>query len=452
MSAEAATSSSKEESIGINLVGRRCAVFWKSENTWYDGFIDKFDSELDQAMQPPYHIQYDDGEDDWITYPGSHITLENPTQPSSSSSEDNNIMELPSDSFSPRSNNSRQLRSTLELVASYCSTTSTITKVQHDTCLHSVHPPIIIRSNQEECGVLPISFLPQVHVLMYRFEASAFETKKKDTTIDVSDLEISSNILKKLIESVRGNVTKISTHDILRYFVGACKLGLTNQINRLMTMIREDTGTGMLDITSLSVSDIKFILEMAANNCHQAQSAINKLRKDVETTQKVCGKFWKFSSSSSSSSNNSNNSNNSDNNRSDSKWNSVQNVVHEEDTPPEDLSRTKLARRDLIIDELIQTERSYLSQLERMEKIFKQRLLQMAECKLVWKTSAKKGAPPVITVEQVTTIFGVSLSLYSLHSTLYNRMAGAQSTASNKKRTSLVAQDIGIVLGKLCLF
>ena len=67
-------------SIMAGLVGSKCFVFWKAEKKWFGGVIDKFEPDGDE---PPYHVQYDDGEDEWIHYPQSHVTLDQPPTPRS---------------------------------------------------------------------------------------------------------------------------------------------------------------------------------------------------------------------------------------------------------------------------------------------------------------------------------------------------------------------------------
>ena len=49
---------------GEELVGSRISCFWHDNNQWFDGIVDACD--LEGRPQTPYHISYDDGDEEWL--------------------------------------------------------------------------------------------------------------------------------------------------------------------------------------------------------------------------------------------------------------------------------------------------------------------------------------------------------------------------------------------------
>ena len=330
-------------------------------------------------------------------------------------------MELPKDTFTP--SRSQELRSTLALVASYCSRNTFKTRPNYTTTTN--HPPITIRSEDTNDVILPFHFLTKSHILMERFQfiANSKDNKTVDV-IDISDLEISKHVVQLILSNAKLS-TLIDHSTILSTFVGVCKLQMIDHIETLLEMIRNDSG--MLDVGSLSIPDLSFILESATNNCHTATQIINKFTS--KTTPKTTSKTASTTSTTSATS-------------ATSTTDKSTVPLQEQATTNSDttISLEKLAKRQLIVDELIATEGTYKNQLQSLEN-YKIKLMEMAESKVQWKGSHK----PVVTVHQATTIFGVSSSLHKLHTSLYNRMTGATSSSRNT-RTSLVVADIGLIL------
>jgi hypothetical protein len=56
-------------------------VYWKADKKWFGGVIDKFEPDEDDESEPPYHVTYEDGDDEWVHYPQSHVMLDAPPRP-----------------------------------------------------------------------------------------------------------------------------------------------------------------------------------------------------------------------------------------------------------------------------------------------------------------------------------------------------------------------------------
>ena len=343
--------------------------------------------------------------------------------------------ELPTDTLSPQSDGVRQIRAALTICASYCKTLSRIGSNQTKIIMNSSHPHIAIVSNDQMItNQLPICFLKSCHVLAHRFLSKSENDTNLVQCIDVTDLNVSDDILDRLFLLMCGTRTEKekAMHDhtstLLSTFVGACKLQMVDLMDNLLDLIRTDSGR--LDVTELSVSDFTFVLEMASNSRFTAKTALDRLRNACGRKVGRGGRRGRIIATS----------------HEEEDHDSDVNTLETFDLPPE-----SLAKRELILEELIASESKYVQHLTRLVKVYKKRLMVMAESGLSWKTS--KNASPVITEQQAETIFGVSSSLHTMHTALLSRLVsssggggGGGGGKSRGRRTSLVVADIGSVL------
>ena len=343
--------------------------------------------------------------------------------------------ELPTDTLAPQSDGVRKIRAALSLCASYCRTSTRIGSNQKKIIMNSSHPHIAIVSNDQMITTLPICFLKSCHVLARRFLSKSENDTNLVQCIDVTDLNLSDDILDRLFLLMCGTrkEKEKAMHDhtsiLLSTFVGACKLQMVDLMDNLLDLIRTDSGR--LDVTELSVSDFTFVLEMASNSRFTARTALDRLRNAGGRKVGRGGRRGRSLATS----------------QKEEDHDSDVNTLETFDLPPE-----SLAKRELILAELIASESKYVQHLTRLVKVYKKRLMMMAESGLSWKTS--KNAPPVITEQQAETIFGVSSSLHTMHTALLSRLVstsgggggGGGGGKSRGRRTSLVVADIGSVL------
>ena len=199
-------------------------------------------------------------------------------------------MELPTDKLRPSTLEQRQLRNLLSLVASYCCRQSETTVKKY------THVPIQILNNGEKIRAINVGcFLPRSRLLLARLHALMAETQTLPYCIDLGDLNMEMTTLAKTLKrltSLTSTATPIAHEDLLTLFVGCCKLQMDTDVHELLIQIRNDPG--LLDITSLSVADFSFVLEMASNNRHQAKIGLNKLQTNhgngVATTNSLNAK------------------------------------------------------------------------------------------------------------------------------------------------------------------
>ena len=196
-------------------------------------------------------------------------------------------MDLPGDTYNPASSKQRDIRNTLELVSSYCCRpTAFEEKLKNQYILEfqqrNDYQPIEIYSNGETLvKQLNIIFLSRSHLLLSRFHKlmNNKDTKVPSNVIDISDLNIESNILKIIIHRLttinKLTLSSIQQEYLLSSFVGCCKLRMFEDIQDLLSQIRNDPG--LLDIASLSTSDFKYLLECTSNNRYQVTSALNQI-------------------------------------------------------------------------------------------------------------------------------------------------------------------------------
>ena len=142
------------------------------------------------------------------------------------------------------------------------------------------HVPIQILNNGEKIRAINVGcFLPRSRLLLARLHALMAETQTLPYCIDLGDLNMEMTTLAKTLKrltSLTSTATPIAHEDLLTLFVGCCKLQMDTDVHELLIQIRNDPG--LLDITSLSVADFSFVLEMASNNRHQAKIGLNKLQ------------------------------------------------------------------------------------------------------------------------------------------------------------------------------
>ena len=141
------------------------------------------------------------------------------------------------------------------------------------------HVPIQILNNGEKIMAINACFLPRSRILLARLHTLMAETQTLPYCIDLSDLNMELTTLFKTLKrltSLSSTASPIAHEDLLSLFVGCCKLQMYTDVQELLIQIRNDPG--LLDITSLSVADFSFVLEMASNNRHQAKIGLNKLQ------------------------------------------------------------------------------------------------------------------------------------------------------------------------------
>ena len=191
--------------------------------------------------------------------------------------------DLPSDTWNPSNSEQRQIRNTLTLVASYtCRLSPTETELRKQFTSDTACNQVTIRTQNQTCATLHACFLARSVVLLSRYQTLVRENKSL-ASIDISDLNIDSAVLTSALQRLTALQPPPSNSlDLLSVFVACCKLKMDMDVKELLVLIRSDPGR--LDITSLSVSDFTYILEMTTSNRSQAQTGLNKMKKDANIT------------------------------------------------------------------------------------------------------------------------------------------------------------------------
>tara|TARA_Y100000589_G_C26932633_1_gene538981 strand:- start:319 stop:585 length:267 start_codon:yes stop_codon:yes gene_type:complete len=52
--------------IGSEMLGYRVEIYWPTMKKWYPATIVEYSVRLNCPNEPNYHIEYDDGEDEWV--------------------------------------------------------------------------------------------------------------------------------------------------------------------------------------------------------------------------------------------------------------------------------------------------------------------------------------------------------------------------------------------------